>query len=156
MIRNIYVLFKLLGYFITGLLSFFAIMLYLQNLSLYPFRYHFEFYDIYFLITMLVLPFFRIAHPSWFKADDEQFVSYKQKALDLYHQDLAQNHKNRKWSSNSVSVNPWEYTTTTTQTYSNAAGWGYSLAKSLFVSTLFIIFAPLFYGISLLKKCKHK
>ncbi|KRL39009.1 hypothetical protein [Liquorilactobacillus uvarum] len=151
MFKHIRIFFKLVAFFIVGLIGFISILMYLGSLSFYPFKYKFEFYNIYFFITLILLPFFRITHMSWFKSSDDQFVTYKQRALDMHQQDIAQNHKNRKWSSNGVSVNPWEYTTTTTLTYGNSAGWGYSLAKSLFMSTVFIIFAPIFYFVSFLK-----
>lgn len=143
---------KIIGYFIVGLLSLLIILFYRKDFSLYPWNYNFQLYDLYFGVNLFLLPAFRLTHPSWFKARNDQIITYKQRALEAHHRDMAQSHTNRKWSVNGVSANPWEYTMSETSTYGNAAGWGYSLGKSLLISLLFIIFSPVFYIISQIKR----
>ncbi|MYY59089.1 hypothetical protein FYL18_08945 [Lactobacillus salivarius] len=104
----------------------------------------------YFFITTAILPFFRLKHQSWFISDGEPVVSYKQKALDLHHQDLAQNHKDRKWTSNGVYTNPYEYTSVDTMSHDNMSEWLYSVAKSMIMSMLFIFLGPIFIFLDIL------
>ncbi|WAD03131.1 hypothetical protein ORR04_13450 (plasmid) [Levilactobacillus brevis] len=149
-------IFKILGYFCVGVVALIIILFFTKKgFSLYPFKYDFMASDLYFFTTLLILPFFRIHHNSWFKSDNSQIVTYKQKALDIHHQDRSQHHRGRRWSANGVSANPWEYTMSETATYGNAAGWGYSLFKSLVMSVLFVLFAPVFF-IVLFFKCFSK
>ena len=143
---------KLLGYFIVGLLSLLIILFYRKGFSLYPWNYNFKLYDLYFGINLFLLPAFRLTHPSWFKTKSDQIITYKQRALEAHHRDIAQSHTNRKWTVNGVSANPWEYTMSETSTYGNVAGWGYNLLKNLFISLLFIIFSPAFYIIARKKR----
>ncbi|WP_259609885.1 hypothetical protein [Lactiplantibacillus plantarum] len=137
---------KMLGYFFVGAAALVVILFFTKkSFSLYPFKYDFMASDLYFFSTLLILPFFRLHYNAWFKSDNSQIVTYKQKALDIHHQDKSQHHRDRKWSTNGVSANPWEYTMSETATYGNAAGWGYSLFKSLVMSVLFVLFAPIFF-----------
>ncbi|MDD1403563.1 hypothetical protein [Ligilactobacillus salivarius] len=108
----------------------------------------------YFFITTAILPFFRLKHQSWFISDGEPVVSYKQKALDLHHQDIAQNHKDRKWTSNGVYTNPYEYMSVDTMSHDNMSEWLYSIAKSVIMSILFIFFGPIFIVIGIYVKYK--
>lgn len=144
-------LIKLLGYFTVGVLSLLIILFYRKGFSLYPWNYAFKLYDLYFGVNLFLLPAFRVIHSSWFKAKNDQIITYKQRALEAHHRDMAQSHTNRKWSVNGVSANPWEYTMSETSTYGHAAGWAYNLVKSIFISLLFIIFSPIFYAVSFKK-----
>lgn len=60
---------------IVGLCFRWSCYLLFGALVFYPsFAYHFEFYQLYFVITLLLLPFFRLRHPHLFISDD-QFVA---------------------------------------------------------------------------------
>lgn len=99
----------------------------------------------YFILMALILPFFRLKWPHYFSSGPDNFVSYRKKALDLYHQDKASHHPRGRWSTKGVSTNPYEFTNPYTQDYDASLNWGYHLAKPLLVSLLFILFAPLFF-----------
>lgn len=153
--RIVSLCFRWLCYLLLGGIALGALLMYLDALVFYPsFAYHFEFYQLYFVITLLLLPFFRLRHPYLF-ISAEQFISLRQKALDQHHQDIASHHRGGRWGSNGVRVNPFEYTSPYTQSYDGATGLAYSLAKSFFMSLLFLLFAPLFYlGIFVHQKIK--
>lgn len=151
--RIVSICFRWSCYLLFGALALVALLMYLDALVFYPsFAYHFEFYQLYFVITLLLLPFFRLRHPRLFISDD-QFVSLRQKALDQHHQDVASHYCGGRWDSSGVRVNPFEYTSPYTQSYDGATDLAYSLAKSFFMSLLFLLFAPLFYlGILIYQK----
>lgn len=137
--RIVSLCFRWLCYFLLGGIALGALLMYLDALVFYPsFAYHFEFYQLYFVITLLLLPFFRLRRPQLFISDD-QFVSLRQKALDQHHQDIASHYRSGRWGSNGVRVDPFEYTSPYTQSYDGAAGLAYSLAKSFFMSLLFLL-----------------
>lgn len=142
-----------LRYFVMGGLALVAILMYLDALVFYPtFAYHFEFYQLYLALTLILLPFFRRKHPQLFSSND-QFVSLRQKALEQHHQDIALHHRGGRWSSSGVRVNPFEYTSPYTQSFDGSTGLAYGLAKSFFMSLLFLGLAPLFYlGVFLYKQ----
>lgn len=137
-----------------GIICLTLIFIYKEDIIFHPTRYTFEMQHMYFFITTAILPFFRLKHQSWFISDGEPVVSYKQKALDLHHQDLAQNHKDRKWTSNGVYTNPYEYTSVDTMSHDNMSEWLYSIAKSVIMSILFIFFGPIFIVIGIYVKYK--
>lgn len=120
------------------------ILFYIGSITIDPLKYNFEIYHIYFYLTLILLPFFRISHRSWFVSADD-YVSPRQKALEQHHEDIAKQHKGGRWSVSGVRVNPYEYTSPYTMSYDNSLNWVSSFVKSIFVSILFIIFAPLFY-----------
>ncbi|KRL06621.1 hypothetical protein [Liquorilactobacillus oeni] len=154
MLKNIILILRLLRFFLLGLFCLICILMYVGALKFFPFKYKFEYYQIYFFITLITLPFFRNLHNEWFKASDsdDQQKSYKQKALDMYHQDMSQHHKGGKWSTKGVNVNPYEYTSDYTMAYDDMFGWVYDLAKRIFISLIFIVFAPIFFIIIYIKK----
>lgn len=100
----------------------------------------------YFILTACLLPFFRFKFPHYFSSDrSEQFVSYRKRALDLYHQDKATHHPRGRWSTKGVLTDPYEFTNPYTQDYDESLNWIYRLVKPLLLSLLFILFAPLFF-----------
>lgn len=145
--------FKWIGYLFSGMLIVLFIFLYFGKITIDPVQWNLKFYDTYFLVTLILLPFFRGRHFSWFGSNEkDEFVTQKQKALDLYHDDLRTHHKNTIWSSKHSAINPWEYTTISTMTYGNYGNWLYSFVKGFFMSFLFIVFAPFFYVVALVKE----
>lgn len=147
--------FRLLGYTITSGACLFIVLFYLEHLDISTLRYKFNFLDLYFFVTTAVLPFLRLYYNSWF-ISTENDSSYRGKALDTYHQEMAHQQKDKKWSSNGVYVNPWEYTTPYTQSYDSSLNWVYSIAKCLFMSILFILFAPVFLMVILFQRFRKK
>ena len=102
--RIVSICFRWSCYLLFGALALVALLMYLDALVFYPsFAYHFEFYQLYFVITLLLLPFFRLRHPRLFISDD-QFVSLRQKALDQHHQDVASHYCGGRWDSSGVRV----------------------------------------------------
>ncbi|WP_230913618.1 hypothetical protein [Agrilactobacillus fermenti] len=152
MLKKFYQILKWFGYLVTGVLALMAILVYRYDLSFFPFQYQFRLYQLYLFATLMLLPFFRLQHPTWFVSKSDNFESPKKRALDLHHQDMAQHHTDRQWSSNGVSTNPWEYTTADTMTYDESINWAISIVKALFMSILFILAAPVFYLIAILIK----
>lgn len=144
LIISLKVLWRWIVYSLVSILCLVIVLLYLRHVSLISFHYEFHHEDIYFLITAALLPFFRLFYNNWFISTNNT-ASYRKKALDTYHQEMARQQKNKKWSSNGTYVNPWEYTTPYTQDYDSSLNWVYDLAKSLFISLLFIGFAPIFF-----------
>lgn len=140
-----WVCFHWLRYLLLGCIAFLAILMYIGDLGFYPgFTYHLAPYQIYFALTLLGLPFFRLKHPNLF-ISSEQFVSLRQKALDQHHQDVASHYRGGRWGSSGVRVNPFEYTSPYTQSFDGATGLAYNFAKSFLMTLLFLFFAPLFY-----------
>ncbi|WP_423479854.1 hypothetical protein [Ligilactobacillus salivarius] len=152
--KNVWLILKVIRYLLMGIICLTLIFIYKEDITFHPTKYTFEMQHMYFFITTAILPFFRLKHQSWFISDGEPVVSYKQKALDLHHQDLAQNHKDRKWTSNGVYTNPYEYTSVDTMSHDNMSEWLYSIAKSVIMSILFIFFGPIFIVIGIYVKYK--
>ncbi len=152
--KNVWLILKLIRYLLVGIICLTLIFIYKRILLFTRRSIHLKCNICIFFITTAILPFFRLKHQSWFISDGEPVVSYKQKALDLHHQDLAQNHKDRKWTSNGVSTNPYEYTSVDTMSHDNMSEWLYSVAKSVIMSILFIFFGPIFIAIGIYVKYK--
>ena len=152
-VRIIKIIFRLIGYSINSGICLLIILLYLGHLDILTLHYKFNFWDLYFFTTTILLPFFRLIYNSWFISTNNN-PSYRGKALDTYHQEMSRQQKGQKWSSKGVYVNPWEYTTPYTQSYDSSLNWVYSLAKCLCMSILFIIFAPLFLIVAFVQKIK--
>lgn len=109
--------------------------------------------DVYFLFNLLVmLPIIRIYFAQVSNDKTAQFETYKDRALRLHHSDAQANHKNRDWSANGVTANPWEYMHASTQSYQGVTDWLFKLAKGFFLNLLLLLFGPLFLGYWLIKK----
>lgn len=136
---------RFLWYLVLGCLVCLVLTFIFNDWSLFPQKfYHFQWYHLYLGGTLLCLPIFCLRHPQLFSTDDD-FVSYRQKALDHYHQDKASHYRGGRWTTSNVHTDPFEYTSNYTQSYDSSIGVSYSFAKSLFMSAIFLLFAPLFY-----------
>lgn len=136
---------RLLAYLLTGCLALLVILVYRRELDFTDLSYHFRLSQLYFGFNLLLLPWFRLLHPLVFISQPENFKSYKTRALDFYHQDLAAHSKRKKWSSDGVNVNPYEYLSPYTMSYDNALNWAYNLCKALLMSILFLLAGPCFW-----------
>jgi len=102
------------------------------------------------LISWLLFPIMRRRFSKLYIKNDGSMSSYKTNALDAHHQDIQQNHKNRRWTSNGVTVNPWEYNFGNTQSTDDILNPLYIFCEHLFVSVLLIMFGPfilIIYGV---------
>ncbi|KRK68879.1 hypothetical protein FC79_GL002318 [Lentilactobacillus buchneri DSM 20057] len=114
-------------------------------------------WDWYFLLDMLlILPVVRILMRQAFSQESVEFETYKDKALRLHHADVQANHKNRAWSANGVTVNPWEFRYTQTQSYKGAADFGFNIFKNLCLNLLIVLFGPLWLIYALIKRSRHR
>lgn len=134
---------RMLWYFLIGVICLGLILLYLGDVKTTGLK--FAWYQVYLLITVLLLPFFRNMHPNWFSA---KYANDNQNKLDQYHNQTAAAAKPGPWSTKGVGVNPYEYSTLYTISYD----YGYGFIKALVMSTLFILFAPLFFFVGLKQK----
>lgn len=113
--------------------------------------------DWYYLFNLcLILPFVRGVMKRAYRKDSVEFETYKDKALRLHHSDAQANHKGRSWSANGVTVNPWEYQYSQTQSYKGAADFSFNVAKNLFLNILIIIFGPLFLVYVVIRKFRQR
>jgi len=68
-----------------------------------------------FLSWLVCYPGLRQRYRSLYSRNGERFETYKHRALAMHHQDISDNHVKHRWTTKGVVVNPWEYTTGTTQ-----------------------------------------
>lgn len=113
-------------------------------------------WDWYFLLDMLlILPVVRMLMRQAFSQESVEFETYKDKALRLHHADVSANHKNRDWSPNGVTVNPWEFRYSQTQSYKGVADFSFNIFKNLCLNLVIVIFGPLWLIYALIKRSKH-
>jgi hypothetical protein len=144
MMKKLILILKIVSSFLLGALCAVGILPYLRDITIDPLKYTFKIYHVYFCITMLLLPIFRVTHEKWFNSSEE-YVSPRGKALQQHHDDIANQYKGGRWSTKGVRVNPYEYTTPYTLSYDSSLDWIYTVAKKICLSLLFILAAPLFY-----------
>lgn len=148
MIKKLILTLKIVNSFFLGVLCTVSILLYLEDITVDPLNYTFKIYHIYFYLTMLLFPIFRVTHEKWFNTSEE-YVSPRGKALQQHHDDIANQYKGGRWSTKGVRVNPYEYTTPYTMSYDSSLDWTYALVKKICMSFLFILAAPLFYVVEI-------
>lgn len=117
----------------------------------------FSWCDWYFLVNLvLILPIVRVFMRHAYRQDSVEFETYKDKALRLHHEDAQANHKNRAWSANGVTANPWEYQYSQTQSYKSASDFGFNITKNLLLNILTIAFGPILLVYELIKNRQTK
>lgn len=94
------------------------------------------------LMSWLLFPILRKRFSRLYIKANDSLRSYKTSSLDRHHQDMQGNHKNRKWTANGVTVNPWEYSLGNTQSTDDILNPIYVFCEHLFISTLLIGFGP--------------
>ncbi|EHO48262.1 hypothetical protein [Lentilactobacillus kisonensis] len=100
--------------------------------------------DLYFLMNcLIVIPLVRYSHSHLYRKDKVEFETYKDKALRLHHSDIQSNHKERTWSPNGVTSNPWEFMYSQTQSYKNISDSSFNYFKNLMINLTIILFGPI-------------
>ena len=92
MMKKLILILKIVSSFLLGALCAVGILLYLRDITIDPLKYTFKIYHVYFCITMLLLPIFRVTHEKWFNSSEE-YVSPRGKALQQHHDDIANQYK---------------------------------------------------------------
>ncbi|MFC6274967.1 hypothetical protein ACFQET_05500 [Levilactobacillus tangyuanensis] len=88
-------------------------------------------------------PFLRRHYMRMFKKNDPDLRSFKTRALDLHQRDLNANHKDRRWTPNGVTANPWTYMSDTTQSTDEILNPIFIFVEHLWYSLLLIVFGPI-------------
>ena len=78
--------------FLLGALCTVSILLYLRDITIDPLKYTFKIYHVYFCITMLLLPIFRVTHENGLIVLKNMFL-LEVKALQQHHDDIANQYK---------------------------------------------------------------
>lgn len=97
-------------------------------------------------------PVLRTHHPELYGQSNQDMTSFKTRALALHHQDLANAHRDHRWTSNGVSSNPWEYSLGRTQSTDDIVNPLYRFCMHLWMSSLLILLGPFLIGGGLILK----
>ncbi|AQW20689.1 hypothetical protein PL11_001540 [Lentilactobacillus curieae] len=131
-------------YLVGAVIALGLVMLFQGTLTFEPFKVIVSGSVVYFIINTFLIPIYRILNPKKINPDETRFESYKDRAMNLHHQDRQMQHRNNQWSANGVTANQWEYSWDTTQSYSGLADMGYRWGVGLLINALFILFSPVF------------
>lgn len=116
-----------------------------SGLAIFQMTFNLGIIDFYFLVNLLlVLPLIRMVSLYSYNKKPIKLETYKDKALKLHHSDAQANHKDRAWSANGVTVNPWEYMNASTQSYEGISDSFFNCVKHFFVNVLMLLFGPIF------------
>ncbi len=99
-----------------------------------------------FLSWLVCYPGLRQRYRSLYSRNGERFETYKHRALAMHHQDISDNHVKHRWTTKGVVVNPWEYTTGTTQSTDGILNPVLVFCEHLWATFLLILFGPLLVG----------
>jgi len=102
------------------------------------------------LSWLLGYPWLRRKYREMYSKNGEHFESYKHRAMTMHHQDMSDSHVNRRWTTNGVSANPWEYTVGETQSTDEILNPILVFAEHLWATFLLILFGPVLVAWSLL------
>ncbi|MCH5464057.1 hypothetical protein [Levilactobacillus tujiorum] len=93
-----------------------------------------------------------------YSKNDRGMTSYKAAAMALHHRDQSMHHVDRRWTTNGVTSNPWEYLLGNTQSTDEILNPIYVFCEHLWMSLLLILFGPIimsvWFPIILIKKFK--
>lgn len=104
-----------------------------SGLAIFQMTFNLGIIDFYFLVNLLlVLPLIRMVSLYSYNKKPIKLETYKDRALKLHHSDAQANHKDRAWSANGVTVNPWEYMNASTQSYEGISDSFFNCVKHFF------------------------
>lgn len=95
------------------------------------------------LSWLLCYPSLRRQNPTLYSKNGEKMASYKTRALALHQEDKRHNHRDRRWTSNGVAVNPWMYNNSNTQSTDEILNPIYVFCEHLWATFLLILFGPI-------------
>lgn len=84
----------------------------------------------FFADYVITIPLVRHWYSHIYRDDKVEFETYKDKALKMHHSDIQANHKNRAWSANGVTSNPWEFMYSQTQSYKGVSDSAFNYFKN--------------------------
>lgn len=96
-----------------------------------------------FLSWLVCYPELRRHFASLFIKNSEEMTSYKTRSLAMHQQDMQNSHRDRRWTTNGVTVNPWAFTTDTTQSTDEILNPIYVYCERLWATLLLILFGPI-------------
>ena len=96
-----------------------------------------------FMSWLFLYPVLRKAYSFLYSKDAVELESYKTRSINMHHQDMANSHKDHRWTPNGVSVNPWEYTQSNTQSTDEISNPIYFLCEHLWITFILILLGPI-------------
>lgn len=108
------------------------------------------------LLSWLLFPILKRRLAKLYLQANDSLRSYKTSSLDRHHQDMQRNHKNRKWTANGVTVNPWEYSLGNTQSTDDILNPIYIFCEHLVISVLLVGLGPFILAIYMVVKLLRK
>ncbi|AYM02092.1 hypothetical protein D8911_03460 [Levilactobacillus brevis] len=136
--------------YILDLCKGFAIMIVLLTWNLQNFQGHWRIpitkFTVWVLLSWLLLyPGLRKAYHFLYSKNGSGIESYKTRSMKMHHQDIANSHKDRRWTTNGVVANPWEYNQAYTQSTDEILNPIFVFCEHLWITFLLIIFGPLIF-----------
>ncbi|WP_024746662.1 hypothetical protein [Levilactobacillus namurensis] len=104
------------------------------------------------IISWLLFPVLRERFSKLYVKNDTGMTSYKTAALAAHQDDMRQSHKDRRWTSNGVTVNPWAYQSGNTQSTDDILNPIYLFCEHLLISVVFMLLGPVILVVSILVK----